>query len=205
MRIALGFKARTGRAILVAVGINNDELKLVARDEFKLLPKGVFAPYHAAEGLKPKDAQTSVENSIAAAHRLAQHGIRDAVEKIASAGHQVLGCGVLVGAGMPKWTTGEILAVHVRMHQAEGELFRNVLVEGARELKLQVTQLPHKSPLDAAVKSLGVTRTRLDELIAALGKQAGSPWGQHQKEAAVAAIVALRPAISGAKTSQTVI
>jgi len=29
---------------------------------------------------------------------------------------------------MPDWSTDEILAVHVRMHKAEGELFRDVLV-----------------------------------------------------------------------------
>jgi len=85
----------------------------------------------------------------------------------------------------------EILAVHFRTNKAEGELFRNVLVERAAAMKIKLTMLPNKSAVDAAVTALGITRARLDALIAALGKEAGPPWGQHQKEAAVAAVVAL--------------
>lgn len=195
MRVALGLKARTGRAILVAVGVDGSEPKLVERGEVKLLPAGAGAPYHVAEALAPEQARTSVERSIAVAQRLAQQAIRDAVERIVAAGHEVVGCGLLVGPGMPNWATDEILAVHVRMHKAEGELFRNVLIEGANALKLRVETLPHSAPMEAAVAALGLKRTRIDGLIASLGKQAGPPWGQHQKEAAVAAIVALGPSI----------
>jgi hypothetical protein len=191
MRVALGLKARTGRAILVIVGLEGTEFQFIERADLKLLPDGAFAPYHAVEGLKPEDARKSLKSSLAAAHRLAEDAIRDAVQRITNAGHEVRECGVLVGSGIPDWTTDEILAAHVRMHKAEGELFRNVLVEGAAAMKLKVTTLPQKSPFDAAVTTLGITRTRLDALITALGKQAAPPWGQHQKEAAVAAIVAL--------------
>jgi len=191
MRVALGLKARIGRAILVAVGMKGTEFQFIERAELKLLPDGAFAPYHAVEGLEPEDARKSLQSSIAAAHRLAGAAIRDAVERITNAGHEVRECAVLVGSGRPNWTTDEILGAHVRMHEAEGELFRNVLVEGAAAIKLKVTTLPHKSPFDAAMTALGVTRTRLDALITALGKQAAPPWGQHQKEAAAAAIVAL--------------
>jgi len=191
MRVALGLKARTGRAILVNVGLNGTEFQLIERVEIKLLPDGAFAPYHAVDGLKPEDARRSLDSNIAAARRLATAAIRSAVERITNAGHEVRDCGVLVGSGMPSWTTDEILAVHFRMHKAEGELFRNVLVEGAAAMELKVTMLPNKSAFDTAITALGIARARLDALIAALGKQAGPPWGQHQKEAAVAAVVAL--------------
>lgn len=91
---------------------------------------------------------------------------------------------------MPAWTTEEILAVHVRMHQAEGELFRDVLRSGARACGLVVTELPDKNALDSAARALQWTRARLDASIAALGKSAGPPWGKDQKEAAAAALVA---------------
>jgi len=61
---------------------------------------------------------------------------------VAEAGHDLCGCAVLVGTGMPDWSTDEILAVHVRMHKAEGELFRDVLVAGARACGLELTTLP---------------------------------------------------------------
>ena len=196
MRAALGFKARTGRAVLVAIAGDLDNPELVERSLISLLPDRVMAPYHAAEGLSPEQARKSVKESIAIARKLANNAMRDAIRRVADAGHEVRDCGILVGSGMPNWTVDEILAVHFRMHKAEGELFRDVLVEGAKAYKLELTTLPDKSPFDAAASVLGLARTRLDGLIAALGKQAGPPWTQHQKEAAAAALAALKQALS---------
>jgi hypothetical protein len=192
MPAAFGLKARTGRAVLVALAGGVDEPQLIERSQFLLLPQGAFAPYHAAEGLAPADARESVRRSIADAHRLAESGIREAARRIAEAGHEPRGCAVLVGTGMPDWSTDEILAVHVRMHKAEGELFRDALVAGARACDLALTTLPGKSALDDAAKKLGLTRARLDARLAALGKSAGPPWGKDQKEVAAAALVALK-------------
>src|SRR5436190_22761480 len=100
-----------------------DALEVIERAEVALLPPGEFATYHAAEGLEPEAARRYVKGSIARAQRLATNVIRDAVKRAKAAGHDIAGCGILVGTGMPEWTTDEILAVHVRMHKAEGELF----------------------------------------------------------------------------------
>ena len=190
MRVALGLKARTGRAILVAVG-ESGSLNVLERAELRLLPEGDFAPYHAAEGLPSAEAQASVDRSTAAARGLAVQGIRQAVDALTGAGHDVRGCGVLVGPGMPAWTTDEIVAVHVRMHQAEGELFRDVLVHGARACGMSPVTLPEKTALDAAASRLGIARAELESRLVALGKAVGPPWGKDQKEAAAVALVAL--------------
>ena len=191
MRVAIGLKARTGRAVLVALGEGAHEPQFIERSQIQLLPDGAFAPYHAAEGLAAADARESVRRSITDAHRLAASGLREAARRVAEAGHELSGCAVLVGTGMPDWSTDEILAVHVRMHKAEGELFRDVLVAGARACDLEPTTLPDKSALEDASTKLGLTRARLDALLAALGKAAGPPWGKDQKEAAAGALVAL--------------
>lgn len=194
MNAAFGLKARTGRAELVVLGGNVGEPQLIERLRIPLLPAGAFAPYHAAEGLAAHDASESVRRSIAVAHDLAASALRDAVRRCAGSGHKVCGCAVLVGPGMPDWTTEEILAVHVRMHQAEGELFRDVLVAGARACGLELIMLPDKSALDAAAERLGVTRARLLANLAVIGRAAGPPWAKDQKEAAAAAFVALERA-----------
>jgi len=191
MRVAIGLKARTGRAALIAVGGDPSEPRFVERSQLTLLPDGAMAPYHAAEDLDPLAARESVKRSVAAAHDLASAGLRDAVRRLSDAGHEVRACAVLVGRGMPSWSTDEILAVHVRMHMAEGELFRDVLVAGARDCDLELTTLPDKSAIEEAAKRLDLTRARLDARLTALGKSAGPPWGKDQKEAAAAALVAL--------------
>jgi hypothetical protein len=192
MRVAIGLKARTGRAALVAVGGDVQAPQFIERVQLPLLPDGAWAPYHAAEGLVPAEARALVKRSTADAQRLATNGIRATVQRLEKAGHQVRGCAVLIGTGMPNWSVDEIRAVHVRMHKAEGELFRDVLVAGARSCELVLTTLPDKTALESAAQLLGITRARLDAQLAALGRSAGAPWRKEHKEAAAAALAALR-------------
>lgn len=178
MRVALGMKARIGRAVVVAV---SEAPAFVARAHLALLPPGRFAPYHAAEGLPLADAETQVARDVADAHALAEAGLRGLCEKLRADGHDVIAAGVLTGGVMPAWTTAEILAVHVRMHTAEGHLFREVLIAGARACGLAVTTRPEKTALQSVEPAV----------LAALGKQAGPPWDVFHKQAAAAALAAL--------------
>jgi hypothetical protein len=200
VQVALGWKAHSGWAALVAVGGDVRDPRVVERSRVALVPAdGDWAkqPYHAAEGLPPADACEVVARGIDSAQRLAAAALHAARERCARAGHEVCGCGVLTGAGMPAWSTAEILAVHFRMHKAEGELFRDALVAGANACGLALVTLPDKSALESAAKALGLSRAKLDATLALLGKAAGAPWGKDQKEAAAAALVALaQPPIS---------
>jgi hypothetical protein len=192
LRAAVGLKARTGRAILVAIGDDAGQPRFLDRAQIALLPPGQFAPYHAAEELPTPAARDAlVQRCLADSRRLSADGIRAAVRRLTAAGHAVAGCGILAGAGMPDWNTEQILAVHVRMHQAEGVMFREVLVAGARACKVDAVTLRDKAALDDAAGMIGVTRARLDASLAALGKMAGKPWDKDHKEAAAAALAAL--------------
>ena len=191
MRAAIGFKARIGRASMVIVGGEPLVPVFIESREIALLPAGDFAPYHVAAELPPAQKHKHVDEAIAVAHRMAEQAIRDAMSRCKSAGHEVVACGSLVGKGMPAWSTDDILAVHVRMHVAEGELFRNVLAAGARACKLQLTTLPDKAALEYAARALGVKGSQLETSLAAVGKAAGPPWRKEQKEACAAAMAAL--------------
>jgi hypothetical protein len=132
-----------------------------------------------------------VADSIATAHDMAERGIDAAAASLAQAGHRVVRCGVLVGPPLPPWSVEDILAVHVRMHQAEGVLFREAIVAGATTCGLPLVQLREKSALEDAADALRMTAGDLAACLQALGRSAGPPWGQHQKEAAAAALAAL--------------
>ena len=190
-RAAFAFKPRTGRAVRVTLVSEGGEVRLAERAEVALLPPGEMAPYHAADGLAPKAADRHVKDAVARARRLAEAAVNDARKHCLDAGHELVGCAVLVGTGMPVWTTDEILAVHVRMHKAEGEMFREILVEAVRACGIEPLTLPDKSAFDAAAKELRITRAKLDGRLVAIGKAAGPPWAQYQKEAAAAALAVL--------------
>jgi hypothetical protein len=199
MKVALGLKAHSGWAALVALGERNGELEVAERNRIELVEPGEVwakAPYHAAEGLEPEEARDLVKRSIDAARRIAARELRAAVARLGRADHQVVACAVLVGAGMPDWSIDEIRAVHFRMHQAEGELFRDALVRAAEPCELALARVPEKQ-LDAhAAKALGAPAAALRTRLAALGRAVGAPWGKDQKDAALAAWIALRGSAS---------
>jgi hypothetical protein len=197
MKVALGFKAHSGWAALVALGERDGELEIAERSRIELVEaEWGKAPYHAAEGLEPKRARDIVKRSIEGARRTAAREMKAAVARLGRADHQVVACAVLVGAGMPDWSVDEILAVHFRMHKAEGELFRDVLERAAGSCELALARVPEKQ-LDAqAAKALGVSATVFRTRLATLGRSVGAPGGKDQKDAALAAWIALRGAAS---------
>ena len=154
MRTALGLRAHSGWAALVALGETRDTLELVLRE-------------------------------------LAARAVRAAKERITAQGHEVAACAVLVGDGMPEWSVGEILAVHFRMHKAEGELFRDALSRAAGACALRLVAIPEKRLEAHAQECLGATPAQLSRRVAELGRAAGPPWGKDQKQAALAAWAAL--------------
>jgi len=193
MKVVFGLKAHSGWAALVTLGKNSGAPVVVARRRLELVDEEwARQPYHAAEELAPPEARAVVKRGIAAAKRIARRELRAAVKRERELGNEVVACSVLVGTPMPEWTADQILAVHFRMHQAEGVLFRDALIEAAKQCELRVLILPEKSLSQEAEKLLRTSAAELTKTIAGLGKAAGPPWGKDQKEAALAALVGLR-------------
>jgi hypothetical protein len=189
-------KAHSGWAALVVLGRRGSELEVVDRRRIELVEKHEASwakqPYHAAERLKARDARDLVERGLETARRIAVREMRTALERAREAGHEVTACAVLVVDPMPDWTVDEILAVHFRMHKAEGVLFRDALARAAGACGVRPLGIPEKQ-LDAhAERALATSVNSLRTTIAALGKSVGPPWGKDQKDASLAAMIALR-------------
>ncbi|MBZ5500425.1 MAG: hypothetical protein LAP85_28860 [Acidobacteriia bacterium] len=99
---------------------------------------------------------------------------------------------VLVANPMPDWSIEEILAVHFRMHKAEGVLFRDALVRATKACGLRLIEIPEKLLTKHAEKALGSPASGLMRKVTTLGKVVGPPWGKDQKDAALAALIALQ-------------
>ena len=192
MNVALGLKAHSGWAALVVVGDDGGHPVVVDRRRIELAEEEwAKQPYHAAEELEPARARTVVDRGIAAAHDLAGRELAAAVARERARGHRVAACAVLMAAPMPPWSTDEILAVHFRMHKAEGVLFKDALASAARAARLALVAIPEKTLATRAEKALGRRAPGLMKEVAALGKTVGPPWGKDQKDATLAAVVAL--------------
>jgi hypothetical protein len=183
MQTALGFRAHSGWAAMVAVAGTMDSPKIVDRRRIVIADPempGSKQPYHAAAELPFAKAEALVEKAIESSRALALEAMSATVKALQSQGHHLAGCCVLRGSGRALPKLEGILASHALIHTAEGELFRDVLVWAAQECRLRVTCVPEKG-LDAA--SL--------KHISSLGKWIGPPWTQDQKYAAVAALMTL--------------
>jgi hypothetical protein len=194
--LAFGIKAHSGWAAQVLLGKRGVELQVVDRRRMELVEKDEASwakqPYHAAERLQASEARDLVRRGIEAARRIAVREMRTAIKAAREAGHEVAVCAVLVGDPMPDWTVDEILAVHFRMHKAEGVLFRDALARAAGACGLRLERVPEKQLDEYAERALATSINSLRKTVAALGKSVGPPWGKDQKDAALAAMIALQ-------------
>lgn len=195
MKVALGLKAHSGWAALVAIGIPGGEFQVIDRRRLELVEPRDSAwakqPYHAAETLEVKKARDLVKRGTDSAHRMALKQMRATVQGLEKQSHQIVACSVLVPSPMPEWTTEEILAVHFRMHKAEGVLFPDALAKAAEACALKFVPIPEKTLIQIAQKALGKPASELTRRVVALGKTVGPPWTKDQKNATLAAMVAL--------------
>lgn len=183
MNVAIGLKAHSGWAALVSVGRQDGSFVVSTRQRIDLVEEAwAKQPYHAAEHLEPARARDRVAQGIAQARRMAVAELRTVIDREQSRDHIVDAVAVLTGAPMPAWTVDEILSVHFRMHKAEGVLFREVLAQAATACAVKLVTIPERE--------LGAY-TRLSKRLIALGATVGPPWAKDQKDAALAALIAL--------------
>jgi hypothetical protein len=195
MKAAFGLKAHSGWGVLVVIGLRDGEFHVLERRRIELIEKKdanwAKQPYHAAEGLNTDAASDLVTHGMLGAQHSAVREIRAALRWSHALGHEIVACAILVPDPMPDWTTAEILAVHFRMHKAEGMLFPDALVQGAHVCGLNVIAIPEKQLSQHAERLLTMPMSHLMKTMATLGKSVGAPWGRDQKSAALAAMIGL--------------
>jgi hypothetical protein len=193
MKVAFGMKAHSGWAALVVVGTRDGDFAVVDRRRIELVEdEWAKQPYHAAEDMEASAARALVERGIEAAQRIAVREMRAAVRREQERKNEVTACAVLVANPMPDWSVEEVLSVHFRMHKAEGVLFRDALVRATDANGLRLVAIPEKLLPKHAESALGSPMSRLAKTVMTLGKSVGPPWGKDQKDAALAAMIALQ-------------
>jgi len=194
--VALGVRAHSGWAAVVAVASSSEGLQILHRGRVELVvpgPDAVRQPYHEAEGLALERARQIVDDATDLARRLAAEGLEAIAERLRKDG-RVEACGLLLSSGRPLPGFEAILASHAAIHAAEGELYREAIRSAAAARRWTVAGSPEKQVWTRAAAALGRPRAAVQKGVAALGKPLGPPWTQDEKLATAAAIVALSEA-----------
>jgi hypothetical protein len=148
---------------------------------------GSVQPYHTARDLGITKAQKYLDRSRAAATELAAAELRKVMNDL---GGRAIACGILMGSGKVPGTLEATLASHPAIHTAEGEFFRETIIEAAAACKLRLRKVREKELFAVAGLQFGMPSEELRGRIDRLGKILGPPWRQDEKYAALVAWLA---------------
>src|SRR5579862_4242523 len=125
-RAALGFRAHSGWAAVIAVAKPDRALRIVGRSRFELakqeIPRPV-QPYHAAQKMELMEAEAYIAGFAQEAENLATQAIRSAVQALKKEGMLVAGCGICSGSDLSAPTVQAAFSSYPFLLMDEGELF----------------------------------------------------------------------------------
>lgn len=205
-KAAMGMRVHSGWAAMVAVALDGRSPCVLWRARPHLVEAFTFEfrqPYHTAEKLPIGQARVVIERARETATRLARLAFEESQAAIRRRGFETEFCGMLLASAKPLPPLEKILLSHALIHTADGELFRQALLEAARNLSLEAFTVKEKELIDRAGRELKLNREEIHRHIAEAGQSAGRPWAQDEKLATLVAWTALvnsRPAAKSAGT-----
>jgi len=185
-KVAIGLRAKTGRAIAVVLGGSPDAPIVLAKTEIKLVDPKIpqtAQPYHVVMELPWEESQRAVQKFARAIERVAGKAVADLVKQNRSSG-TICGVGIV---GAPDRDLARIGNFHIRAHAAEGVLFRKVLNLAAEANGLKWRLVPDKDFERLTKSALGAKASRIRRQISELGTTVPAPWRADEKQAALAA------------------
>jgi hypothetical protein len=190
-RVAIGLRAKTGRAIAVVLGGSPDAPIVLLKTEIKLVDPKVRAtqqPYHLVMELPWPQWQRAVSQTAKAIERVAAKALAKLIAELQTAGHKPAGVGVV---GAPDRDLARIGNPHIRAHAAEGVLFRHVLERGAAANGLKCKAFSDRNFDEGAAAQLKKDYSRVRTRIYNLRESVSPPWRTDEKQAAMAAWIVL--------------
>jgi len=198
---AIGFRVHSGWAALVAVSGSPSSPEIIARRRIEIADskqEGSKQPFHAAEPLELTHAEELIRSCFLSTQTLAREAVRAAIDGLRDRGYVVAAAGLTFGSGRTLPALPQILASHALIHTAEGEFFRQAVVEASEHSRLKVHGTKEKELFDCGAVSFRTSAAELCQQITAIGKSIGPPWTMDQKYAALAAWIALAEVSRGA-------
>jgi hypothetical protein len=191
---ALGFRAHSGWTALVALAVTRGSPTVLLRERIHLVETFTYRfrqPYHTAKSLSREQAPAFISKLQAQARELAVNAIEQTQAQLKAQGSDLKRCGLLLASGRPLPDLDRILASHSLIHTADGEFFREAILEASSRCGLEATKIKERDVLDSASATLHLKPAEITRRIAELGRPLGPPWSQDEKLASMAAWMAL--------------
>jgi hypothetical protein len=180
---------RIGRAIVVAIDGPVEDPAVIAKTEIQVaftFEEG--AVYHAIEKLPAVTARKRIRSAEARATRRAKKALAAFVDSLGTA---VVATKLAAPAQKSLPPLESIVKSHPLVHAAEIDLYRRVFTEACAALTARPACADAGSLVASIARALCCKPAKVASQIAAMGRASGRPWTVHQKEAALAAWLAL--------------
>jgi hypothetical protein len=185
-------KSHTGWAAVVALAGPAASAEVVAKrriDMATTFDEG--AVYHKGQELPFDRAEALLRSSEEKFERTAREALAALAAELRANGCEPVGVGLVSGGGKVLPPLAAILKSHARVHAAEGELYRRVLLRASEACRIPALAIPAKEIEARAASALGIAPAGLPARLAALGKASGRPWTRDQKDSALVAFIVL--------------
>jgi hypothetical protein len=193
-RAAIGLRAHSGWAALVALAGPASSPEVIARRRIEIADAGIRGskqPFHAAEPLEFPDAKAYIERCSRSTEQLAREALQAAMDGLRDRRTEPVGCGIILGSGRALPGLEAILKSHALIHTAEGEFFRQALLEACEHRGIPVLGVKEKELFTRGAAQLRTPVRELKRRVQEMGKSVGPPWTEDQKYAALAAWMVL--------------
>jgi hypothetical protein len=188
--VALGLRAKTGRAIVVVLGGAAESPTVLMKTEIQTSDPKIpetAQPYHHVMDLPPEEWEPAVRQFARAIEKVAARALAQLIKQQQANGLEVAGVGI-IGAADRNLT--RIGSSHIRAHAAEGILFRRVLDLASAANGLKWKAFPERQ-FDQIVSAEVGNAVSLRKKISELRRSVPSPWRMDEKQAATAAWLVL--------------
>jgi hypothetical protein len=188
-RAALGFSVHIGRAAVVAVGGPPDAPDILGKGALQVattFEEG--AVFHMGQELPLDEARALIRDSE---QRFTERARVQLAAFVAPLGESVGAAAMVAAPAKVLPPIESILKAHPLVHAAEGELYRRVFSSAAASLGTAPARVPADALAGRAAAAAGLTPAKLTARLAAMGKASGKPWAADQKQATLAAWIAL--------------
>lgn len=191
-RAALGFSPHIGWAAVVAIAGPPDAPRVVGKRRVEMATTfDTGAVYHVGQGLPLARAEALVRSSERKFEAAARVSIAAFAAELRDLGLEPIASAVLAGGAKPLPPLEAILRSHALVHAAEGELYRRVLARASEACAIPAALVPAKDLPARVAGATGLPERRVVSSLGEMGKASGTPWARDQKEAALAAWLAL--------------
>jgi hypothetical protein len=202
VRVALGFRAVKGGAVVVGIAVDGGEPRVVLSrvvptgepgDSLSLGPYAVAAElYRSFQGDGRAEAAATVAEGRRRQERAATDALRAIIRELEEATCRPSLAALLVNRA--DWITDVLeysLAWREHVPVAEGLAVRDALRFAFKECRIEFVELDEKSLPELAATTFGTSSASIDTRVKALGVAVGKPWRKEQKLACLSAWLAL--------------